>query len=167
MSAVGSLPRSAMRRLMKELDTWIQTESAGEQGIERLGPVNDDGLLSWEAVINGREVGQGYDNGRWLLRITIPPSYPLHPPAIVFATPVVHANVSLQTGEICLDLLKDAWTPAYSVLECVRAVRLLLGNPGVDSPLNVDVAALLRDGDALGARRLVELWVEEERFEGK
>jgi len=84
-----------------------------------------------------------------------------------FATPIVHANVALQTGEICLDLLKDAWTPAYSVLECVRAVRVLLSSPGVDSPLNVDVAALLREGDALGARKLVELWVEEERFEGK
>lgn len=79
----------------------------------------------------------------------------------------MHANVNLQTGEICLDLLKDAWTPAYSVLECVRAVRMLLSAPGIDSPLNIDVAALLRDGDELGARRLVELWVEEERFEGK
>ena len=66
-----------------------------------------------------------------------------------------------------MDLLKDAWTPAYSVLECVRAVRMLLATPGVDSPLNVDVAALIRDGDVVGARRLVELWVEEERFAGK
>lgn len=106
-------------------------------------------------------------DGRWLLKIVIPPTYPLAPPSISFATPIVHANVNLQTGEICLDLLKDAWSAAYTVLECVKAVRLLLDNPGVDSPLNVDVAALLRDGDALGARRLVELWVEEERYEGK
>lgn len=106
-------------------------------------------------------------DGRWLLRITIPPAYPLQPPQLTFATPVLHANVHPDTGEICLDLLKDAWTPAYSVLECVRAVRLLLAAPGVDSPLNVDVAALLRAGDVLGARRLVELWVEEERYEGK
>jgi len=91
----------------------------------------------------------------------------LHPPTIKFATPIVHANVDLQTGEICLDLLKDAWTPAYSILECVRAIRMLLSTPGIDSPLNVDVAALLREGDTIGARRLVELWVEEERYEGK
>jgi peroxin-4 len=107
-----------------------------------------------------------YPDGRWLLKITIPPTYPLAPPHIRFATPVEHPNVHLDTGEICLDLLKDAWTPAYSVLECVRAVRMLLGAPGVDSPLNVDVAALLREGDVRGARRLVELWVGEERFEG-
>jgi peroxin-4 len=106
-------------------------------------------------------------DGRWLLRITIPPSYPFKPPQISFATPIVHPNVHLQTGEICLDLLKDKWSPAYSVLQCVREIRMLLGMPGVDSPFNVDVAALLRDGDALGARRLVELWAEEERYEGE
>jgi len=105
-------------------------------------------------------------DGRWLLRITIPPTYPLAPPQMAFATPIVHANVALQTGEICLDLLKDAWTPAYSVLECVRAVRTLLAYPEVDSPLNVDVASLIRDGDIVGARRLVELWVEEEKYTG-
>ena len=79
----------------------------------------------------------------------------------------MHANVALANGEICLDLLKDAWTAAYTVLESVRAVRMLLSVPGTDSPLNVDVAALLRNGDALGARKLVELWVHEERYEGK
>ena len=83
---------------------------------------------------------------------------------------MVHANVALETGEICLDLLNSgdkgggAWTPAYSILECVRAVRLLLSEPEPDSPLNVDVAALLRAGDALGARRLVEFWAQEFRY---
>ncbi|KAI0194548.1 ubiquitin-conjugating enzyme/RWD-like protein [Astrocystis sublimbata] len=106
--------------------------------------------------------------GRWLLSVEIPATYPLAPPKMTFKTPIVHANVDLKDGTICLDLLKDAWTPAYSVLECVRAVRLLLSCPGVDSPLNVDVAALLRQGDTLAARRLTEYWCEREggRYEG-
>ncbi|KAJ9155888.1 Ubiquitin-conjugating enzyme [Coniochaeta hoffmannii] len=163
----SSSSRNATRRLIKELETWHNVESKDERGIERLGPVHEGELLAWEAVINGRGVGAGYDEGRWLLTISLPPTYPLAPPTIRFATPIVHANVSLETGEICLDLLKDAWTPAYSVLECVRAVRMLLSCPGVDSPLNVDVAALLRGGDALGARRLVEYWIGDGgRYEG-
>ena len=100
--------------------------------------------------------------GRWLLRISIPTEYPNKPPKISFVTPIVHANIALNNGEICLDLLKDAWTPAYSVLESVRAVRMLLGCPETDSPLNVDVAALIRAGDSVGARRLVEFWVGDE-----
>jgi peroxin-4 len=45
----------------------------------------------------------------------------------------------------------------------------MLANPGIDSPLNVDVAALLRGGDAVGAESLVR-WAAAEswgRYEGK
>lgn len=155
-----SSSRSATKRLLKELAAW-EKEAPAETGIERLGPVGEDELLQWEAVINGHGIGHGYDDGRWLLTISLPPTYPLQPPRITFATPVVHANIALDTGEVCLDLLKDAWTPAYGVLESVRAVRMLLGCPETDSPLNVDVAALLRSGDTIGARRLVEFWVRD------
>ena len=75
----------------------------------------------------------------------------------------MHPNIAVDTGEICLDLLKDAWTPTYTILESVRAVRTLLAYPEVDSPLNVDAAVLLREGDALGMRRLVEFWCGDER----
>ncbi|KAI2640490.1 UBC-like protein [Hypomontagnella submonticulosa] len=168
MTASASSSRNAAKRLIKEFALWEQ-EKPNEAGIERLGPVNEDELLHWEAVINGRGIGSGYDEGRWLLDISIPPSYPLQPPKISFRTPIVHANVALRTGEICLDLLKDKWTPTYSILECVRAVRMLLSYPETDSPLNVDVAALIRGGDALGARRLVEFWCRDEggRYEGR
>ncbi|KAF5527319.1 Ubiquitin-conjugating enzyme E2 pex4 [Colletotrichum aenigma] len=159
--------RGAIKRLIKELDVW-RGEQKDERGIERLGPVDDEDLLLWQAVINGRGIGNGYDDGRWLLEIKIPTDYPLRPPTIRFVTPIVHANIALQTGEICLDLLKDAWTPAYSVLESVRAVRTLLAYPETDSPLNVDVAALLRGGDVLGTRALVEFWCrdDEGRYDG-
>jgi peroxin-4 len=59
-AAAPSASRNASRRLLKELDTWRQ-EAKEEKAIERLGPVNDEDLLSWEAVINGRGIGGGYD----------------------------------------------------------------------------------------------------------
>lgn len=167
-AASGSSSRSATRRLIKELDAW-RVEARDEKGIERLGPVSEDDLLAWEAVFNGRGISGGYEEGRWLLSIQVPANYPLSPPAVRFVTPIVHPNISLETGEVCLDLLGDAWTPAYGLLETVRAVREgLLPHPEVDSPLNVDCAALLREGDAVGARRLVELWCSsrEGRYEG-
>ncbi|KAF4123534.1 peroxin-4 [Geosmithia morbida] len=159
--------KQAAKRLLRELDTW-EEERKEEKGIERLGPVSEEDIFTWEAVVNGYGVGNGYDAGRWLISIEIPPHYPLQPPRMRFVTPIVHANIALQTGEICLDLLKDAWTPAYSVLECVRAVRMLLACPETDSPLNVDVAALLRGGDVLGTRRLVECWCADDggRYDG-
>ncbi|KAI8966036.1 UBC-like protein [Daldinia sp. FL1419] len=166
--ANNSSARNATKRLVREISTW-ETESQNETGIERLGPVHEGELLHWEAVINGRGVGNGYEEGRWLLDISIPPGYPLSPPKISFRTPIVHANIALRGGEICLDLLKENWTPAYSILECVRAVRMLLSCPETDSPLNVDVAALIRAGDTMGAKRLVEFWCQDEggRYEGR
>lgn len=55
-----SSSRGAAKRLIKELDTW-RSESAEEKGIERLGPIDESDLLTWEAVINGVGVGGGYD----------------------------------------------------------------------------------------------------------
>lgn len=106
--------------------------------------------------------------GRWLISIQLSTSYPLAPPKMRFVTQIIHPNIALQTGEICLDLLKDKWTPTYSVLQCVRAVRMLLGYPETDSPLNVDVAALLRGGDVVGTRKLVQYWCSEPegRYDG-
>jgi peroxin-4 len=85
-SSGSSSSRSAIRRLLKELDTWTKSESANEQGIERLGPVRDDELLNWEAVINGRGVGGGYES------MYLPPSLFLlmtlfiHPSIIIICT---------------------------------------------------------------------------------
>ncbi|KAL5612361.1 hypothetical protein BROUX41_000107 [Berkeleyomyces rouxiae] len=163
------------KRLMKELEA-LHAEDLQEAGIERLGPKSDDDLSNWEAVMSGRGVGHGYDanmalrsrpgslelEGRWLLRIEVPEQYPLQPPKVTFATQIVHPNVAMPSGEICLDLLKDAWTPQYTLVEVVKAVRLLLADPGTDSPLNVDVAALIRDGDTVAARGLVQLWCRQE-----
>ena len=56
----GPSSRSATKRLLKELATW-EKEAPTETGVERLGPVSEEELLEWEAVINGRGVGGGYD----------------------------------------------------------------------------------------------------------
>lgn len=67
---------------------------------------------------------------------------------------------------MCLDLLGEAWTPVLGVVGALEAVGRLLGEPGLDSPLNVGVAALGREGDAVGVRGLVGYYSGEERFEG-
>lgn len=97
--------------------------------------------------------------GLFTLHLTIPPTYPNNPPTITFATPCCHPNVSFSTGEICLDLLKSAWTPAYGLVSSLEAVQQLLSAGGeADSPLNLDVARLVREGDLVGAEALVRLY---------
>ena len=98
--------------------------------------------------------------GHWHLTLTIPPTYPNTPPEIRFRTPICHPNVSFTTGEICLDLLTSAsWTPAYGLVSTLEAVQQLLAGGGEpDSPLNIDLAKLVREGDLVGAEALVRFY---------
>ena len=104
--------------------------------------------------------------GLWHLDILIPPSYPLAPPKITFTTPICHPNVDFKTGEICLDLLKTSWSPAYTLTSTLEAVHQLLAYPEVDSPFNVDIATLLKSGDRIGGESLVRFWCAEKRWRG-
>ncbi|KAI9678021.1 MAG: hypothetical protein M1817_005965 [Caeruleum heppii] len=158
----GRASPPATKRLMHELRQYAQEPN---EALLRLGPVSDGEMLHWEAVMKGpREAG--YDGGRWKLDIRIPESYPLAPPEIRFLTPICHANVHFKTGEICLDLLKASWSPAYSISQTLTSIHQLLSDPEPDSPLNVDVAALLRAGDRVGAEALVRFYTEELRWSG-
>ena len=88
------------------------------------------------------------------------------PPKIRFVTTICHPNIHFKTGEICLDLLKDNWSPAYTIAQTLAALHHLLADPVPDSPLNVDVAALLRDGDRVGFESLVRYYTHEYRWVG-
>lgn len=72
-----------------------------------------------------------------------------------------------ETGEICLDVLGDKWTPVLGVVGVLESIASLVAGGGDEtSPLNVDIAKLRGVGDTVGARALVGWWCAEERFEG-
>lgn len=82
-------------------------------------------------------------------------SYPISPPEISFQTEIFHPNIHLLSGEICLDILKSHWTPAWSLSLACQALIVLLGNPEPSSPLNCDAGNLLRNCDFRGYSSLV------------
>jgi peroxin-4 len=115
----------------------------------------------------GEPISNNLPGGRWLLDIHIPNAYPLSPPSIRFVTPICHPNVDFKTGEICLDLLKSSWTPAYTISTTMTSIHQLLTSAEPDSPLNVDVAQLFRIGDEIGAQSLIRFYTETERYNGR
>ncbi|KAJ6115941.1 Ubiquitin-conjugating enzyme E2 pex4 [Penicillium sp. IBT 18751x] len=151
------------QRLLRELKDYAKSPN---EVLLHLGPVDEEDLLRWEAVLKGVN-GSPYEGGLWHLRIVIPPNYPLAPPTITFTTKISHPNISFDKGEICLTLLTtEHWTPIYTISSTLTAIHQLLTEPAPDSPLNVDVAALLRDGDIAGWESIVRYWTAEERWQG-
>jgi peroxin-4 len=169
-SAPSSSSRTPTKRILTELSDYASNYSptSPHPTIESLSPVSPSNILSLRAILSGASLppSTGYASGRWLLSIVIPPTYPIAPPTVTFVTRICHPNVKWETGEVCLDVLKENWTPVLGVLGALESVGRLLGEPGVDSPLNVDVANLLRAGDQIGARGLIGYWSGEERFGG-
>lgn len=67
----------------------------------------------WQATIMGPE-GSPYAGGVFFLAIHFPTDYPFKPPKVNFTTPVYHPNIN-SNGSICLDILRDQWSPALTI----------------------------------------------------
>jgi ubiquitin-conjugating enzyme (huntingtin interacting protein 2) len=57
-----------------------------------------------------------------------------------FITKVWHPNVSSQNGAICLDILKDQWSPALTLKTALLSLQALLSMPAPDDPQDAVVA---------------------------
>ena len=108
-----------------------------------------ENLFKWTAQLQG-PLETPFETGTFLVSFTVPEAYPLAPPKASFVTKIFHPNVHFKTGEICLDILKTAWSPAWTLHSVCRAILALLCNPEPDSPLNCDAGNMLRAGDDLG-----------------
>lgn len=51
-----------------------------------------------------------------------------------------HPNISSQSGAICLDILKDQWSPALTLKTALLSVQALLSAPAPDDPQDAVVA---------------------------
>lgn len=106
------------------------------------GPVADD-LRKWEGTIIGPK-GSPFENGVFNLKIGFPSNYPFAPPDVRFDTPVYHPNIN-KSGAICLDILKDQWSPALSISTVLLSICSLLTDPNPNDPLEPEVARMYKD----------------------
>jgi len=104
------------------------------------GPINDNDLFQWRATIMGPE-GTPYHGGIFNLKINLPCDYPFKAPHITFTTKIYHCNVN-NNGSICLDILKDNWSPALTISKALLSICSLMNDPNPNDPLVPDIANL-------------------------
>lgn len=120
-----------VKRELKEI-----TEASGSDVDAKL--VNND-HAHWRGTLKGPE-DSPYDGGLFHVDIKIPEAYPFEPPKMKFMTKVWHPNVSSVTGAICLDILKDEWSPALTIRTALLSLQALLSCPEPDDPQDAMVA---------------------------
>ncbi|XJO74729.1 hypothetical protein BDV3_005506 [Batrachochytrium dendrobatidis] len=83
--------------------------------------------------------GSPYAGGVFFLDIFFPPDYPFKPPKVVYRTRIYHCNINSQ-GQICLDILKDNWSPALTISKVLLSICSLLTDCNPMDPLVGSIA---------------------------
>lgn len=125
---------SGLRRIQKELKELQREPPANVSA----GPENESDMFRWKAMIVGPD-DSPYSEGLFLLRIQFPSEYPFKPPRLQFVTKIYHPNINANGG-ICLDILKDQWSPALTIGKVLLSICSLLTDPNPDDPLVPDIA---------------------------
>src|SRR5437870_2556854 len=129
---------SAVRRINREKEEMEEAMIKDKQNlIYSVCPVGDN-IFTWKGFIFG-PVNSPYKGGAFKITIDFPSNYPFRAPKVMFETKVYHPNVS-DKGTICLDILKDKWSPALTISKVLMSISSLLTDPNPNDPLAHDVA---------------------------
>jgi ubiquitin-conjugating enzyme E2 N len=79
-----------------------------------------------------------YEGGLFKLQLYLPEEYPMVAPKVLFMTKIYHPNIDF-LGRICLDILKNNWSPALQIRSVLLSIQCLLSEPNTADPLNEKV----------------------------
>ncbi|KAL5522604.1 hypothetical protein ACEPAG_8621 [Sanghuangporus baumii] len=127
----------ALKRINKELiDLGRDPPSSCSAG------PSADNMFNWQATIMGPG-DSPYAGGVFFLSIVFPTDYPFKPPKVSFTTKIYHPNINAN-GSICLDILRDQWSPALTISKVLLSICSMLTDPNPDDPLVPDIAHLYK-----------------------
>jgi ubiquitin-conjugating enzyme E2 D/E len=146
-----STSRSNAGRLLQELKANTANNKTESQF--QLSTTQDN-LLKWTAVMYGPE-NTPYSGFTFDMSIEVSSNYPFIPPKIRFETKILHPNINSE-GAICMDTLKDKWSPALNLSSTMISIVSLLSDPNPDDPYNSDIARIFKND-----RKLYDLTVRQ------
>merc|ERR1712238_255932 len=141
-------------RLTKELNEVGKDDATS--GVKAVAVTTD--LRQLKGTIDG-PIGTCYEGGVFNVHIQIPKQYPFEPPKMKFTTKIWHPNISSQTGAICLDILKDQWSPALTIKTALLSLLALLTSPEATDPQDAEVAKMYKT-DKVEFNRTAKFWTD-------
>ncbi|KAN0084808.1 Ubiquitin-conjugating enzyme/RWD-like protein [Elaphomyces granulatus] len=152
---------SARRRLMRDFKRMQTDPPAGVSA----SPVADN-VMTWNAVIIG-PADTPFEDGTFRLVMHFEEQYPNKPPGVKFISQMFHPNV-YGSGELCLDILQNRWSPTYDVAAILTSIQRsfanpsgvicsLLNDPNTSSPANVEASNLYKDNRREYIKRVREI----------
>jgi len=76
-----------------------------------------------------------------------------------YDTKIWHPNISSVTGAICLDILKNEWTPALTIRTALISLQALMCTPVPDDPQDAEVASQFKN-NINEFNKTAKLWTE-------
>eukprot|EP00730_Choanoeca_flexa_P000996 TRINITY_DN10432_c0_g4_i1.p1 TRINITY_DN10432_c0_g4~~TRINITY_DN10432_c0_g4_i1.p1 ORF type:complete len:150 (+),score=18.20 TRINITY_DN10432_c0_g4_i1:154-603(+) len=130
------------RRIIKETENL--RKEANENGI--VANPDPQNPRYFHVTIKGPE-DSPYQGGIFKLELFLPADYPMAPPKVRFLTRTYHPNID-KIGRICLDVIKDKWSPALQIRTVLLSIQALLSEPVPDDPLDTTIAALWKSNNS-------------------
>nr|CAB3267448.1 ubiquitin-conjugating enzyme E2 35-like [Phallusia mammillata] len=137
------------RRIIKETQRLVSEPVPGIQAIP-----DDNNLRLFHVVIDGPK-DSPFENGAFKLELFLPAEYPMAAPKVRFLTKIYHPNID-KLGRICLDILKDKWSPALQMRTVLLSIQALLSAPNPDDPLENEVAEKWKEAEAVAIKTAKE-----------
>ncbi|XP_020201443.1 ubiquitin-conjugating enzyme E2 36 isoform X1 [Aegilops tauschii subsp. strangulata] len=146
------------RRIIKETQRLLSEPAPGISASP-----SEENMRYFNVMILG-PTQSPYEGGVFKLELFLPEEYPMAPPKVRFLTKIYHPNIDkvsslysdplytlvsytiflnmyiIQLGRICLDILKDKWSPALQIRTVLLSIQALLSAPNPDDPLADNVA---------------------------
>ncbi|KAI7693193.1 Ubiquitin-conjugating enzyme E2 N [Sarcoptes scabiei] len=145
---MSSLPR----RIIKE------TQRLMAEPVPGISAVPDENNARYFHVVVAGPEGSPFEGGVFKLELFLPEEYPMSAPKVRFMTKIFHPNID-KLGRICLDILKDKWSPALQIRTVLLSIQALLSAPNPDDPLDNDVAEQWKVNEAQAMRTARE-WTQ-------
>lgn len=110
------------RRVLKE------TERLDKDPVPGITAVPHQSNLRYFAVSIDGPADTPFAGGVFRLELFLPDGYPMEAPKVRFLTKIYHPNID-RLGRICLDVLKDKWSPALQIRHVLLSIQQLMTSP--------------------------------------